>query len=395
MNEAMDDAMDDSTGDPAASPRRVLGAGDYFPDLVLRHGDQAVHSADLCGGATLLAVFRDPEAATRHAQALPALLEALAPGHAARRLQACFVEDGGHAAMAADAHCHRIERAGLQALLLEDDAQPVRLLLLGRDLKIGWAGGLEQARAQAPAIAAQLLGRLRADAGSPPVLVVADALPHAFCDFLVAHYQASGNQIDGRVGLSDPQYDPSRKQVSHVNLDPALGTLADRHLVYSLLPMLERCHGFRATHRVSYKVSLYDAARKGFFYPHRDNSDLGMDYRRYALVVELDDGWEGGGLSFPEFGDRLYRAGKGNATIFPVSLLHQVLPIQSGKRHVLLSFLYDGQGARLRRAEMANPAILDTTYPDAFDPATMAQYGAIYAPEPRFSPKYVSGGGRA
>ena len=37
MNEAMDDAMDDSTGDPAASPRRVLGAGDYFPDLVLRH----------------------------------------------------------------------------------------------------------------------------------------------------------------------------------------------------------------------------------------------------------------------------------------------------------------------------------------------------------------------
>ena len=78
-----------------------------------------------------------------------------------------------------------------------------------------------------------------------------------------------------------------------------------------------------------------------------------------------------------------------------MSLLHQVLPIQSGKRHVLLSFLYDGQGARLRRAEMANPAILDTTYPDAFDPATMAQYGAIYAPEPRFSPKYVSGGGRA
>ena len=379
--------------DPVAWGRRVLGVGDYFPDLVLQRGAESLHSADLCGAPTILVLFRTPAAAAHEARRLPSLLAGLDPTGVANRVLGCFAAAGDAAAEVLDGRGYRIDHEALQALVFGDDPACVRVLLLRRDLKIGWAGDLEQALAQGPSWAEVMAG-LSADAGSPPVLVVADALPHAFCDFLVAHYQASGNQIDGRVGLSDPQYDPSRKQVSHVNLDPALGTLADRHLVYSLLPMLERCHGFRATHRVSYKVSLYDAARKGFFYPHRDNSDLGMDYRRYALVVELDDGWEGGGLSFPEFGDRLYRAGKGNATIFPVSLLHQVLPIQSGKRHVLLSFLYDGQGARLRRAEMANPAILDTTYPDAFDPATMAQYGAIYAPEPRFSPKYVSSQGR-
>jgi hypothetical protein len=45
-------------------------------------------------------------------------------------------------------------------------------------------------------------------------------------------------------------------------------------------------------------------------------------------------------LRFPEFGDQRYRPDNGAAFVFSSSLLHEALHVASGRRLVLLAFLF-------------------------------------------------------
>ncbi len=48
----------------------------------------------------------------------------------------------------------------------------------------------------------------------------------------------------------------------------------------------------------------------------------------------------GGELRFPEFGDQRYRPDSGTAIVFSSSLLHEALQVTSGRRLVVLAFLF-------------------------------------------------------
>lgn len=48
----------------------------------------------------------------------------------------------------------------------------------------------------------------------------------------------------------------------------------------------------------------------------------------------------GGELRFPEFGDQRYRPESGAAIVFSSSLLHEAMHVTSGRRFVLLAFLF-------------------------------------------------------
>jgi predicted 2-oxoglutarate/Fe(II)-dependent dioxygenase YbiX len=50
--------------------------------------------------------------------------------------------------------------------------------------------------------------------------------------------------------------------------------------------------------------------------------------------------FEGGELRFPEYGDQRYRPDTGAAIVFSSSLLHEALNVTSGRRFVLLAFLF-------------------------------------------------------
>ena len=375
--------------DGVASPR-PLAVHDYFPDLVLEGPDGPVHTASLAGQRIAILLFasgpHDPSAthqAITLLEAISGLVPVMLAGFARRtEVPERFVE-----------RFHQLGTAIPEGMLMGAHGASPTLFLLEPDGKIAWVGPVSD-HAGCLAAVSEGAGNTAQTAPEPfaPVLIVRNALSARACRMLVEHYQQSDHKIEGRVGLSNPRYDPSRKRVNHVNLDAATGRTVDGSLVYTLLPMIERCFDFRATRRVAYKVSLYDAQDRGFFYPHRDNSDPGTDYRRYALSLALNDDWSGDGLSFPEFGNRRYRLETGSAIIFPVSLLHQVHPVTSGKRYVLLSFLYAEEGALSRRAAMKDPGLLDSTYPDAFDPGSLRAYDEAFARERRFAPKYASDG---
>lgn len=378
--------------DGIASSRR-LGVGDFFPDAVFESPAGAVHTASLAG-LRIAILFFSRERPDACADASAALV-----GTVSRHIPVMLAGfPGGEAppVLAGAGDFHTLESPIPESLFLDDERSSPKLFVLERDGKISWAGSVSDedgCRAAIDSITGD--DDLAGPEPFAPVLIVRNALPPALCRTLIRTYDESGNKVEGRVGLSNPRYDPTRKKVSHVNQDARMGRAIDSSLVYSLLPMIERCFDFRATRRVAYKVSLYDSRDQGFFYPHRDNSDPGTDYRRYALSLALNDDWGGEGLSFPEFGSRRYRLDAGSAIVFPVSLLHQVHPVTAGKRYVLLSFLYAEEEARSRRAAMKDPGLLDTVYPDAIDPGLLRTYDEAFARESRFAPKYGGEGKEA
>ena len=72
------------------------------------------------------------------------------------------------------------------------------------------------------------------------------------------------------------------------------------------------------------------------------------------MTVNLNDGFDGGDLRFPESGPRRYRAPAGGAVVFSCSLLHEATRVARGVRYATLPFLYDDAAARIRERNQAH-----------------------------------------
>lgn len=95
-------------------------------------------------------------------------------------------------------------------------------------------------------------------------------------------------------------------------------------------------------------MGCYDAETGGHFGAHRDNTTKGTAHRRFAVSINLNADFEGGEVSFPEYGPRSFKPPPGGAVVFSCSLLHAVSQVTRGKRFAFLPFLYDDAAARLR-----------------------------------------------
>jgi predicted 2-oxoglutarate/Fe(II)-dependent dioxygenase YbiX len=123
-----------------------------------------------------------------------------------------------------------------------------------------------------------------------------------------------------------------------------------------LLPMVYRAFQFSTTRIERYLVGRYDAETGGHFRPHRDNTAPVVAHRRFAVTINLNEGYEGGDLRFPEFGSETYRAPPGDAIVFSCSLLHEVTQVTRDRRYAFLSFLYDERSQQMREAYMKSMA---------------------------------------
>jgi predicted 2-oxoglutarate/Fe(II)-dependent dioxygenase YbiX len=113
-------------------------------------------------------------------------------------------------------------------------------------------------------------------------------------------------------------------------------------------PELLKIYAFRATRMERYIVSCYSADDGGHFRAHRDNTTKGTAHRRFAVSINLNAEFEGGEVSFPEYGKRSYKAPAGGAVVFPCAILHQVSRVTEGMRYAFLPFLYDDAAAKIR-----------------------------------------------
>lgn len=190
--------------------------------------------------------------------------------------------------------------------------------------------------------------------GHAPVLMVPRVLEPDLCRHLIQLYEAGGGTESGFMreedGMTVLRRDYTHKRRSDFEImDEDLRKTINRRIIRALVPAIQRAFQFHVTRIERWTVACYDSSVGGYFRPHRDNTTKGTAHRRFACTINLNaEDHEGGELRFPEFGRASYRAETGGAVVFSCSLLHEALPVKSGRRYAFLPFFYDDAAARIR-----------------------------------------------
>ncbi|WP_198411742.1 2OG-Fe(II) oxygenase [Microvirga flavescens] len=188
-----------------------------------------------------------------------------------------------------------------------------------------------------------------------PVLIIPDVFEPSFCRHLIDLYEENGGQESGFMrevdGKTVPAFDAVHKRrKDYVLTDQALMRQVQSRVVRRINPEIRKVHCFNPTRMERYIVSCYAAEDGGHFRAHRDNTTKGTAHRRFAVSINLNAEFEGGEISFPEYGPRSYKMPPGGAVVFSCSLLHAVSKVTSGRRYAFLPFIYDDAAARIREA---------------------------------------------
>jgi predicted 2-oxoglutarate/Fe(II)-dependent dioxygenase YbiX/peroxiredoxin len=186
-----------------------------------------------------------------------------------------------------------------------------------------------------------------------PVLAIPNAFEPAFCRKLIDYYEAKGGIESGFMqeqdGKTVMRLDPEQKRRRDCDIEDAdLVRETQARVTRRILPELRKVHQFKTTRMERYLLSCYLAEDRGHFRAHRDNTTKGTAHRRFAISLNLNEDFEGGELSFPEYGGQAFKMPAGCAVVFSCSLLHRVSPVTRGRRYAFLPFLYDDEAARLR-----------------------------------------------
>ena len=191
----------------------------------------------------------------------------------------------------------------------------------------------------------------RASEGSrhPPVLQVPRVLSVDECRALIERFKHEGLAYvepgHGDKGLTHdykmriPEYGRDDR-IDHWVMNQATIGFINQRLKRRLLPEVRKAFGYDITRHEPYRITKYEGARGGEQHGHRDNSELRVAHRRFALSINLNsEAFEGGGVRFPEYGGQIYRPPSGTALLFSSSLLHEAIHVTQGQRYVLLGFM--------------------------------------------------------
>jgi predicted 2-oxoglutarate/Fe(II)-dependent dioxygenase YbiX/peroxiredoxin len=188
-----------------------------------------------------------------------------------------------------------------------------------------------------------------------PILLLPNVFEPDLCQSLIGDFEQQGGQesgfmreVEGKTTLVHDYYHKRRKDCTVT--DPALIKQVQNRVQRRIVPEILKVHHFKVTRMERYIVVCYEAEHGGHFRPHRDNTTKGTAHRRFAVSINLNEDFEGGGIGFPEYGAHEFRPPVGGAVVFSCSLLHAVSPVTKGRRFAFLPFLYDEAAAKIREA---------------------------------------------
>ncbi len=187
-----------------------------------------------------------------------------------------------------------------------------------------------------------------------PVLIVPRIFPPEFCAALIKLYNEHGGQDSGFMrdqdGKTTMMIDYSHKRrADYLIQEEEPRIFAQQCISNRLVPEIAKAFQFKATRMERCIVACYESSIGGYFHPHRDNTTKGTAHRQFAVSINLNaEDYEGGDLRFPEYGSQKYRPPTGGAGVFSCSILHEVIPITSGRRFTFLPFLYDDEAEKIR-----------------------------------------------
>jgi hypothetical protein len=227
-----------------------------------------------------------------------------------------------------------------------------------------------------------------APAMSAPILILPDTLEPELCRALIAAFDREGGvrtgfmQNDGKSSVE--RLDDGWKTRRDVMLsNPSLVAAVRARIGRRVCPEIRKAFQFVATRTERDLVACYDAEAGGHFGQHRDDTGPLVAHRRFALSIPLNDDFEGGGLTFPEFGPSSLKPAAGAAVVFSCSLLHKVEPVTRGNRYAFLTFLHDEAAEKVRLANLkaAGPGVVrDAPFSQARAAQAPATDGAVRRP---------------
>lgn len=191
-----------------------------------------------------------------------------------------------------------------------------------------------------------------------PVLFLPNVFEPEFCRHLISLYEADGGtesgfmrEVDGKtVAIQDHKH---KRRKDYNITDERLIKACQARFERRVVPEILKAHQFKVTRMERYIVACYAAEDGAHFRAHRDNTTAGTAHRRFAVSINLNEDFDGGEVSFPEYGPRSFKPPPGGAVVFSCSLLHAVSKVTGGRRYAFLPFLYDEAAAELRERNNA------------------------------------------
>jgi predicted 2-oxoglutarate/Fe(II)-dependent dioxygenase YbiX/peroxiredoxin len=186
-----------------------------------------------------------------------------------------------------------------------------------------------------------------------PILILSDVFETELCRHLISLFDQYGGRESGFMqevdGKAVEAYDDNWKRrkdytITDAGLIQGLRTRIGRRVV----PEIWKAYHYKATRIERDLVACYTAEDGGFFGPHRDDTVRSTAHRRFAVSINLNDDFEGGEVSFPEYSPRGFKAPIGAAVVFSCSLIHSVAKITRGRRYAFLPFLHDEEAEKIR-----------------------------------------------
>ncbi len=211
--------------------------------------------------------------------------------------------------------------------------------------------GLDHAEAALASVRALAAERKAvSQAPHPPVLIVPDVLSRGDCRRLIQVFETRGktfvepghgeDRMTTDYKMRIPEYGRGDR-VDHWIVDKDTAALIDGRLASRLFPEIRKAFQYPITRRERLRMGCYTGARGGELHGHRDDSEAISAHRRFAMSINLNtEAFDGGELRFPEYGEQRYQPDTGAAIVFSSSILHEALEVRSGRRLVLLAFLY-------------------------------------------------------
>lgn len=316
-----------------------LGRGERAPDFVLPCGGTLTRFYGCAGGAPTVLVFPTPHEEDESSSLLEALAElttfVVARREPKTKLGVRVFIDADGAVSAA----YGVPQGKGRVVVLDPALRVIRSVETEAQIASALASSVLDAVSELPWVEPRVL------LAQAPVLLVPRVLSSEVCEHLIEVWRTCGNQETGvetsehRTRTNALRSELKRRR-DHTVTDESLLKMLARVVGRCVLPEVRRAFSYPATRFEGFKIVRYDAAAGGFFRAHRDNLSPATAHRRFALSLNLNEAYEGGELSFPEYGPIRYRPAAGEALLFSGSLLHEVTEVSSGERFALLSFLF-------------------------------------------------------
>ncbi len=196
-----------------------------------------------------------------------------------------------------------------------------------------------------------------------PILILPHIFEPEFCRHLIDVFERHGGRESGFMqeigGRTVETYDTAwKRRKDHIINDKTLIEQITARMARRIGGMMQRAFHFKVTRMERHLIACYCAEDGGHFGPHRDDMVKATEHRRFAVSINLNEDFDGGEVSFPEFSARQFKAPTGGAVIFSSSLLHCVSKVTRGRRYAFVPFVHDEEAEkhRLANAQLLAPS---------------------------------------